>query len=306
MNRVIEIAQDGRHLSADRGFMIVSEHGTELGRIPFDQIDAVIANAHGITYSNNLLVRLAEQNAPLVICAANHSPVAVLVSLADHHLQSDIVRKQAAIKETTLNRLWKDIVVLKIKQQAAVLNLLDLPNARLQILAGEVRSGDPENKEAQAARYYFPTLFGSDFRRDRNAGGINALLNYGYTILRSAVIRSLIAAGLAPSLGVHHHNQYNPMCLADDLMEPFRPLVDLAVYKMIKNGQNSVTPEVKKKLVSVMAFNMETASGMQELNYVVQRLASSLAQIIKGEREKLDLPPIIRADLFNIDHVIND
>ena len=294
MNRIIEISNDGRHISADRGFMVVSEHGSELGRVPFDQIDAVIANAHGITYSNNLLVRLAEQNAPLVICGANHSPVAVLISLTGHHLQSNITRAQAGIKETTLNRLWKDIVAAKIKQQAAVLKAFGLPDVRLNFLAKRVKSGDPENFEGQAARYYFQTLFGPDFRRDRNAPGINALLNYGYIILRSAVIRSIVAAGLQPALGIHHHNQYNPMCLADDLIEPFRPIIDFRVRKIVDGGNTEVTPEAKRQLVAVLSAAVYTDSGAQELNYIIQRLATSLAGIVSGQRDKLELPPTIK------------
>ena len=294
MDRIIEITQDNRHLSVNRGFMVVSEKEMELGRIPFDQIGAVVANAHGLTYSNHLLVRLAEQNAPLVICGANHTPAAVLVSLVGHHLQSDTIRAQADVKKTTLNRLWKDIVVSKIRQQAAVLKTLSKPDARLCLLASQVKSGDPENTEGIAARYYFQSLFGANFRRDRNASGINALLNYGYIVLRSTVIRSVIAAGLQPSLGIHHHNQYNPMCLADDLIEPFRPLVDLCVYKIVSNGCVDVTPEAKKRLAELLSFRIEAGGRFYELTYIIQKLAISFADIVCGKRDSLDLPPTVR------------
>lgn len=211
MDRIVEIAQDNRHLAVERGFMTVSESGKLLGKVPFDQIGAVIANAHGLTYSNNLLVRLAEQNAPLVICGANHAPVAVLISLDGHHLQGDILTAQAQIKQSASDRLWKEIIQAKITQQAEVIATLGQPDAPLRYWAKSVKNGDPENCEGQAARYYFQNFFGKGFRRDRDQAGINAMLNYGYTILRSAVIRAIVGAGLHPSLALHHCNQYNSM-----------------------------------------------------------------------------------------------
>lgn len=245
MDRIIEITSNNRHLAVERGFMAVFEDGKEIGRVPFDQIGAVIANAHGLTYSNNFLVRLAEQKAPLVICGANHVPVSVLLPLEGNYLQSSIMSAQAAMKETTLNRYWKEVVRAKIRQQAAVLDAFGLESKILKSMALKVRSGDSENMEGQAARYYFQTLFGKSFRRDRTQTGINALLNYGYTILRSSVIRSVVAAGLHPSLGLHHCNQYNPMCLADDLMEPFRPMIDFCVRRLVGDGCDSVTADAK-------------------------------------------------------------
>lgn len=277
-------------MAVDRGFMTVSEHGREIGRVPLDQIGSVIANAHGITYSNNFLVKLAEQNAPLVICAANHVPVSVMLPLDGHHLQSSIMSLQAQMKETTLNRFWKDIIQAKLKQQAAVLETCGYSCAPLHFMARQVKSGDPENLEGQGARFYFQELFGADFRRDRMQNGINALLNYGYTVLRSAVIRAIVGAGLHPSLGIHHCNQYNPMCLADDLMEPFRPLVDFCVHRIISDGIETVSIETKKRLVALLSCSMETDKGAEEVNSVILRTVVSYAQCIKGEGIKIDLP----------------
>lgn len=258
MDRIIEITSNNRHLAVERGFMAVFEDGKEIGRVPFDQIGAVIANAHGLTYSNNFLVRLAEQKAPLVICGANHVPVSVLLPLEGNYLQSSIMSAQAAMKETTLNRYWKEVVRAKIRQQAA--------------------------------RYYFQILFGKSFRRDRTQTGINALLNYGYTILRSSVIRSVVAAGLHPSLGLHHCNQYNPMCLADDLMEPFRPMIDFCVRRLVGDGCDSVTADAKKRLVGVLSCSMPTDKGSREISYVINDVAVSLAKCARGESDTLNFP----------------
>ena len=291
MDRIIEIAQDSRHLATEHGFMTVSENGAEIGRVPLDQIGAVIANAHGLTYSNNLLVRLAEQNAPLVICGSNHVPVSVMLPLDGHHLQGDIITAQAAMKQTTLNRFWKEIIQAKIRQQAEVLAACGLPDKQLRYMIPQIKSGDPENLEGQAARFYFQTFFGKTFRRDRTQQGINALLNYGYTILRSAVIRAIVGAGLHPSLGIHHCNQYNPMRLADDLMEPFRPLVDFCVHRLVVDKIEEVNPTAKRKLVALLSCTVETDKGAMEINTLILNLAVSMAKCAMEQAEKLDLPP---------------
>lgn len=271
--------------------MTVAENGSEIGRVPLDQIGAVIANAHGLTYSNNLLVRLAEQNAPLVICGSNHVPVSVMLPLDGHHLQGDIITAQAAIKQTTLNRFWKEIIQAKIRQQAEVLDACGLPDKPLRYMIPQIKSGDPENLEGQAARFYFQTFFGKAFRRDRTQQGINALLNYGYTILRSAVIRAIVGAGLHPSLGIHHCNQYNPMRLADDLMEPFRPLVDFCVHRLVIDKVEEVNTAAKKRLVSLLSCTAQTDKGAIEINTLILNLAVSMAKCALGQAEKLDLPP---------------
>ncbi|MBY0409354.1 MAG: type II CRISPR-associated endonuclease Cas1, partial [Burkholderiaceae bacterium] len=162
--------------------------------------------------------------------------------------------------------------------------------APLQALVGKVKSGDPENIEAQGARRYWGLLFGSDFRRDQDGDGLNALLNYGYTILRSATARAVVAAGLHPSIGLHHSNDANAMRLVDDLMEPFRPVVDLKAWQLQKAGESHVTPDTKRALVRVLYDDMQTAAGVTPVMVCMQRLATSLAQVYLGERAKLDLP----------------
>lgn len=194
------------------------------------------------------------------------------------------------MKEGTLNRLWKEIVQAKLKQQAAVLETCGRSFAPLNFMARQVKSGDSENLEGQGARFYFQELFGKEFRRDRMAEGINSLLNYGYTVLRSAVIRAISGAGLHPSLGIHHCNQYNPMCLADDLMEPFRPLIDFCVYRISAQGSLTVSAENKKRLVAVLSGSAQTDKGAEEINSVILRAAVSYAQCVKGEETKIDFP----------------
>lgn len=293
--RIVEIATDGRHLAVYRGFMTVAADKEEIARIPLDDIDAVIANAHGLTYSNNLLVELAQRGAMMVLCGANHAPVAFLWAADGHHLQSARIAAQIASSAPKSKRLWKQIVQAKITQQANVLQAIGQPDAPVRALTDKVRSGDPDNIEAQAARRYWPILLGKDFRRDRNSDGANAMLNYGYTVLRATVARAIMAAGLHPSIGVHHSNQFNPMRLADDLMEPFRPFVDIAVYRLVHAGKSEVDPSTKRALVAAIDVEILTEKGAMPLKAVIQESASSLGLIFEGKADRLALLPAASA-----------
>ena len=290
LGRIVEIAQDGRHLSADRGHMVVAEKGAEIGRLALDDIAAVIASAHGLSYSNNLLVALAERNAPFILCAPNFTPVGYLLSVAGNHRQA--ARMEAQIKASVPmgKRLWKTVVQAKIAQQSAVLADLALPTAPLNALIPKVRAGDPGNLEAIAARRYWQQAFGADFRRDRGLPGANAMLNYGYTVLRAATARAIMGAGLHPSIGIHHRNEVNPMRLADDLVEPFRPLVDRAVLGLLRDGASDVTSDAKKILAGVLYTDLQTPRGVTPVSGALTALAVSLAQIYEGDRTELELP----------------
>ena len=230
IGRIVEVADDRRHLSLNRGFLVVQDtegERKELGQVPLDDIAALIANAHGLSYTNNLLVALAERGAPFVLCAANHNAVGMLLPIEGNFEQSRRIEAQISATQPTHKRLWAAVVRSKLEQQAAALAATGAPTAPLLALARKVKSGDPDNLEAQGARRYWQLLFGDGFRRDQNETGRNALLNYGYTVVRAATARAVIAAGLHPGIGLHHSHDNNAMRLVDDLMEPFRPIVDL-------------------------------------------------------------------------------
>lgn len=293
IGRIVEVADDRRHLFVNRGFMVVKDtegEGKELGQVPLDDIAAVIGNAHGLSYTNNLLVCLAERGAPFVLCGANHNAVGMLLPIEGNFEQSKRIEAQIAASLPTHKRLWATVVRAKLEQQAAALAAANAPTAPLTALASKVRSGDPENLEAQGARRYWGLLFGDAFRRDQGAGGANALLNYGYTVLRACMARTIIAAGLHPSIGLHHSHDNNAMRLVDDLMEPFRPVVDLKVWQLVRNREQEVTPESKRALVRTLYDDMQTPMGATPVMVCMQRLAVSLAQVYLGERDKLDLP----------------
>lgn len=294
LGRIVEIADDHRHLCVHRGFMVIRESGgthTEIGHVPLDDILAVIANAHGMSYTNNLLVALAERGAPFVLCGANHNTAGMLWPIEGNFEQSRRMDSQLAASLPLRKRLWSQVVRQKLAFQAAVLSHLSLPDMPLRALIKQVKSGDPDNIEAQGAKRYWTLLFGKQFRRDQNGGDVNVLLNYGYTILRAATARAVIAAGLHPGLGLHHQHANNAMRLVDDLMEPFRPVVDLHVWRLRQQGETAMTPDSKRTLAHAMYADLKTSTGdISPLCICAQELATSLSQVYLRERNTLSLP----------------
>ena len=290
MDQIIDIATDGRHFSRDRGFLKVEENGVEVGRVPLDQITAVIVHAHGVTWTNSLLVELADRGAMLVLCAANHQPRALLWPLEGHHAQGARMRAQWSAKAPMLKQAWKQVVCAKVRMQAATLAAFGQSAARLEQLSRQIKSGDSSNIEAQAARHYWPLLMGADFRRNPDIPDINALLNYGYTVLRAATSRAIVAAGLHPTIGLHHSNRGNAFALADDLMEPFRPLVDATAYNIARTEGTEVTPEAKQALVRLIALDLPLGGVTSPLSTAMGKLATSLALSFENGRLDLALP----------------
>jgi CRISPR-associated protein Cas1 len=292
MDRIVDIATDGRHLSAYRGFLIVTEEREEVGRVPLDDVAAVIVHAHGVTWSTNLIVALAERGAILLLCGTNHAPVAVCLPLDGHHAQNGRMRAQWEAGKPLSKQLWRRIIVAKIRWQAAVLEANGRSASAFDLLARRVGSGDPDNVEAQAARRYWPLLMGEDFRRDRDAPGTNGMLNYGYAILRTMCARAVVAAGLHPSIGVHHANRGNVFALADDLIEPFRPLADALTLRLIARGIDSVTPEAKRAFAGMIALDLPGETGITTVAGAATRAAQTLASCFQsGRAADLILPP---------------
>jgi CRISPR-associated protein Cas1 len=290
VGRVVEIATDGRHLSIHRGFLAIGEQGNEIGRIPLDDIAAVIANAHGLTYSNNALVELSQRGIPTVLCGPNHMPSAIVWPVDAHHIQTGRMNAQVAASLPLKKRLWAQLVRAKILAQSATLAAVGARNTGFFLLSRKVRSGDPANVEAEAARRYWPLLMGAQFRRDKDGGGINGMLNYGYAVLRAGVARAVMGAGLHPGFGLMHSNASNPMVLIDDLMEPFRPHVDREVFRLVKAGASEVDKDAKAALARIMVIDLPSAAGLSPLMVCAERLASSLVRAFAGESNALDLP----------------
>ena len=290
MDQIIDISQEGRHLSRDRGFLKVEADGQTLDLVPLDQIIAVIVHAHGVTWTNSLLVELAERGAPVVFCAANHQPRALLLPIEGHHAQGARMRAQWTASEPLRKQAWKRVVIAKIKMQAAALAAIGQPRAPLDHIARNVQSGDSTNAEAQAARTYWPLFLGPDFRRDADKPDVNGLLNYGYTVLRAATARAIVAAGLHPTIGIFHSNRSNAFALADDLMEPFRPLVDLIARAILAQNGPEVTSAAKQAFAGLIAFDLPLVGETSPVSVALSRLATSLAQSFEARALTLALP----------------
>lgn len=294
MDRIVDIGSDGLRLSLYRGFLIVADEQAEIGRVALDDIHAVIVHAHGCTWSGNIVAALAERGAPIVFCAANHSPVAVTLPLHGHHAQGAKMRAQWEAGRPLAKQLWARVIRAKLTMQGALLAATGAAGAgAFDLLARRVRSGDPDNIEAQAARRYWPALMGESFRRDRDSGGANALLNYGYAVMRATLARAVVAAGLHPTIGIHHANRGNAFALADDLVEPFRPLIDALVVAMVAEGVVVLDPALKRRFARLIALDLRVAGETSPASVAAGRLAQSLARSFETGTPELALfePP---------------
>lgn len=296
VTRVIEIGEDGHHLSKYRGFMLVKRDSVEVGRVPLDDMTVVILSAHQITLSKSLLSELAARHIPLMTCGKNFHPHAFSLPYAVHYDQTGVLWMQIEASKPLQKRLWQSVVEQKIINQRLVLDYFNPDHKavkELEILSRRVKSGDPENIEAQAARQYWPALMGDDFRRDRAQVGENSFLNYGYSIVRAATARAVCGAGLTPALGIHHRNRKNAYALVDDMMEPFRPVVDLHVRQILDAGGNaleSLTPAMKKDLVKVLDLDVQVEKGITSVMNSMHRLAHTLVQSLQAGENKLEFP----------------
>lgn len=276
VGRILELSRDNLAVHKSRGFLSVRENGEEIGKAELDDLDAVLVSAQGLMWSNTALAQLAAQNVPVMILGPNFAPTAVILPLAGHGEQGYRMTKQAGASQPLRKQIWARLVRHKIAAQAALLELIGCRFERVKRLSYAVRSGDPDNREGQAAQIYWPLLMGKSFRRNRDADGANALLNYGYAVLRAATARAIVSSGLHPSLSVHHKSGGDPLALADDLMEPFRPTIDLHVHQLLEAGVSTV-PEARRDLVGSLSATFATRKGASPLSQVLVRLAQSVA-----------------------------
>lgn len=263
---------------------------------PIEDIGLLILDHQQITITQALIAKLLANNTAVVTCDQTHHPTGMMLNLDGNSLQSMKYQAQVEASLPLKKQLWQQTVVVKIQNQASLLAIQREENKYLLNLATDVKSGDPDNCEAKAAAYYWKRIFPDflEFRRERYGPPPNNLLNYGYAILRAIVARSLVASGLLPTLGIHHRNQYNAYCLADDIMEPYRPYVDLVVCQIIRgNGQFlEMTPNMKKALLSVPAMDVQIDGQKSPLMNAVQRTTASLAKCFEGKSRKLLYPEL--------------
>ncbi|MEN9548002.1 MAG: hypothetical protein RIR12_593 [Bacteroidota bacterium] len=262
--------------------------------IPIEDVGLLILDHQQITITQALLAKLLANNTAVISCDDTHHPTGMLLSLDGHSLQSQKFKAQVDATVPLKKQLWQQTVMAKIENQAAMLGFRKEENKLLTNLAASVKSGDSENAEAQAAAYYWKRLFPEflDFRRERYGPPPNNLLNYGYAILRALVARSLVGSGLLPTLGIYHRNQYNAYCLADDIMEPYRPYVDYVVYQLVRNNGKflEMNPAMKKALLEIPAMDVVIDGKKSPLMNAVQRTTASLCKCFEGTSRKILYP----------------
>lgn len=270
--------------------MAYKEIPDETQTIPIEDIGVVLLESQQVSITIPLLNALAENNCQVVLCDRSGMPASTLTSLDSNNTQGEILRNQMACGEVLKKQLWKQIVEAKIFNQSRLLDKIGQDGEILKPLYSNVKSGDSDNKEGIAAKMYFPLIFGRGFVRNRDASDINILLNYGYTILRAAVARSLVASGLFPAIGIFHHNRSNAFPLADDIMEPYRPYVDEIVYELVSSGEVKLNKETKSKLIMLLYADTHFKNTKKPLSIGLSMTTASLVKCFAKEITKLSLP----------------
>ena len=263
--------------------------------VPIEDIGVVVLDNKQITLTQGLLEKLLDNNCAVITCDSSHLPTGLLLPLAGNTLQSERFRLQIEASLPLRKQLWQQTIQAKIANQAAVLKeIRKVEVGNMEAWVKEVKSGDSDNLEGRAAAYYWKNMFPDipGFTRDREGMAPNNLLNYGYAILRAVVARSLVGVGLLPTFGIHHHNRYNAYCLADDIMEPYRPYIDRIVIKMMSkySDYEELTKEMKADLLSIPVIDVNINGQRSPLMVAVQQTATSLFYCFDGRQRKMAYP----------------
>ncbi|MBX3240830.1 MAG: type II CRISPR-associated endonuclease Cas1 [Chitinophagaceae bacterium] len=280
--------------TSNEQLVIEMQDSGETKSAPMEDIGLLILDHQQITITQAALARLLHYNCSVITCDQSHHPTGMLFNLDGNTLQSQKFRAQVEASEPLKKQLWQQTIMVKIQNQAALLKQEREEHKLLLTYARDVKSGDNENHEAKAAAWYWKRIFPDflEFRRERYGPPPNNLLNYGYAILRAIVARALTSSGLLPTLGIHHRNQYNAYCLADDIMEPYRPFVDKVVCAIIRNNGRflEMTPAMKRALLEIPVMDVMLDRQKSPLMNAVQRTTASLARCYEGKSRKIIYP----------------
>lgn len=266
---------------------------------PIEDIGVVVLDNRRITITQGLLEALLENNCAVITCDSHSLPVGLMLPLYGNSTQNERFRYQLEASQPLRKQLWQQTIKAKIENQAAVLSACSgVPTKNMKRWADDVRSGDPDNVEGHAAAYYWRNFFSNitgleNFTRNREGMAPNNILNYGYAILRAIVARALVTSGLLPTLGIHHHNRYNAYCLADDIMEPYRPYVDELIFSIVKEqgGENlQLTPTLKARLLSIPTLDVVIGGKRSPLMVAATQTTASLYKCFSGEMRRIAYP----------------
>jgi len=264
--------------------------------IPIEDIGIVILDHQQITITQALIGKLLANNVAFITCDNSHHPTGLMLNLDGHTSQSARFKSQLEASVPLKKQLWQHTIKAKIDNQAALLKFLKKETENMKYWSDSVTSGDSQNHEGRAAAYYWKTIFTEipEFTRDREGLYPNNLLNYGYAVLRAATARALVGSGLLPTLGIHHRNQYNAYCLADDLMEPYRPFVDLLVLEIMANNTNpepeKLTTQNKQDLLAFATSDVLIEGRKSPLMVALSRTSASLVKCFEGDMRKIIYP----------------
>lgn len=269
---------------------------SEKKQVPIEDIGLMVVDHYQVKMTTALMQALIDNNSAVLFCDQKHLPSGMLLPMSQHHAFTEKMYNQMEASLPLKKNLWQQTIVAKIRNQAAMLESYGVDSEKMLYWSRQVRSGDPDNYEARAAAYYWDNLFAEveSFRRFRYGEPPNNLLNYGYAILRSIVARSLVASGMIPSVGIHHRNKYNPYCLADDIMEPYRPYVDGIVLAVMEQEHDidELTPSMKKKLMAIATVDIMIGKQSSPLMVGMQRTTASLMKCFEGKAKKVLYPEL--------------
>lgn len=268
----------------------------EIKTVPIEDIGMTVIDHAQISITHGLMEALTDNNAAILFCDRHHIPHGLVLPMSAHTTFTENVRTQLKASEPLKKQLWRQTIQAKISNQATLLRRLEKPWEAVEALIPKVGSGDPANVEGRAAAEYWKHLFDEldDFTRDRDGDAPNALLNYGYAVLRAIMARSLVGSGLLPLSGIHHKNKYNPFCLADDIMEPYRPYVDEVVWQIVRDYENKLpdelNKEIKTRLLGIPTLDIVIEGNKSPLMIAAQRTTASLMRCFEGEQRKIAYP----------------
>ncbi|MBB3207443.1 CRISPR-associated protein Cas1 [Rhodopirellula rubra] len=298
LKRTIEISSQPTHLSMRHGQVTLSRDGELIGSVPCEDVGTVVVDHPQTTYTHAVLRDIVVQGGSVVICGHDHQPAGVLIPLGSHCQIVQRTREQIEATLPTKKRIWQQLIRGKILEASKVLDKSDA-GKRLRVLVNQVRSGDPTNVEARAAKLFWQAWLPKEFafRRDHDGDEFNGLLNYGYAIVRALISRAIVSAGYTPAIGIHHHHRGNPFCLSDDLIEPLRPLIDGCVRNLFLAGHREIDRESKTQLLGLLDSTTEFDGEHGPLNVVVHRYVNQFGACLRGETKTLDYPK--RASSWN-------
>ena len=294
IKRIVDISEQA-YIHTKNQQLFIDKEGKTVGRIPIEDLGVLILQHPAIVITQSTIVACQKSKAAIIFCNERHLPYSVILPISDGHtLHQKVLRMQVEAKKHLTKKIWKQVVQQKIVEQQRTLSLAGTDAAVLARLASKVKSGDAENHEAQAAQYYWPRLFGRSFRRDYEAAGVNTLLNYGYAVVRALIARAIVAGGLHPAIGIHHHNQYNSLCLADDLMEPFRPWVDWLVYQIwIENKKTKIDKDTKQNMLRLLSESVQINKKTMPLMVACHYLIADFKRCLDGSITRLKYPALV-------------